>query len=91
MKLKILLVIGAIFLTAFLINRGFDDEGSSNSLFSSSSIDSLLGGDSGSGDSGDDSVGDDSSSPYINPEPATIALLGSGLLGYGLLRRRRKK
>jgi hypothetical protein len=41
-----------------------------------------------SGSSGD--VSGDTGGGIINPEPATLGLLGSGLLAYALIRRRKK-
>ena len=35
--------------------------------------------------------GDGSGGNAVNPEPATMAMLGSGLLAYGLLKRKKKK
>ena len=49
-------------------------------------------GDPGSGDpgSGDPGSGDDGGTTHY-PEPATIALLGSGLFAYAMYRRKKRK
>jgi len=61
----------------------YGDSGSSSSSYSSSGLDGSSGGGG--------LLGAPSGGNFMNPEPATIALLGSGLLGYGLLKTRKKK
>ena len=39
----------------------------------------------------DDGGGDTGGGSDVNPEPTTMAMLGSGLLAYGFIRRKRKK
>ena len=60
------------------------------------------GGSASSGDSGGFDVADagfddgyydggDDGGSAVNPEPTTMAMLGSGLLAYGFIKRKRKK
>ena len=55
-------------------------------------VDSGGGGDSYSASSGGSGVGgDDPGAPVVNPEPTSMALLGSGLAAYAFLKRKKKK
>lgn len=86
-------------LMAMVLLAGCKGGGGSSfsSFFGGSSADDPIilsdlpgGGDTPGG--GDDGGGDDDGGGLSHqPEPATIALLGSGLLAYALLRRKKRK
>ncbi len=85
MRYKLLTLICCIMM-AIMLSGCKGSGGSSSASFSGGS------GGFDVADSGfDDGYGDgDGSGPY-NPEPATVAMLSSGLLAYGFIRRKKKK
>jgi len=93
MRLKIAAACFSLLLVVFLAGCG--GSGSGGSVFSPPAGGGL-GGDvlagvtpdpSDPGDPGDPGIGNQ----MINPEPASMALLGGGLLAYGFLRRKKKR
>ena len=98
MKPKLIVIAGCVIAMFFLSGCKVAKEnslGSSGSGFSSSGLPAGGGIDGGGSiplDPGG-SPSDPGGIPGIghNPEPATVALLGGGLITYALLRRRNKK
>ncbi len=89
MKSKLLVLAGCI--VAAMLLTGCLKSGSGSSS-GSSSYTSGVSGDSGSGSgsgSGGGDLGGGGNVP-LNPEPATIALVGTGLAAYMLMRRKKK-
>lgn len=96
MKYKLTILTACLIALVFL--TGCKEGGSSFGSFSADDDSFVAGvpGDSGSGGGSSSSSGSGDSGGDIAgvghaPEPATLALLGSGLLTYALLRRKRRK
>ena len=91
MKFK-LAVLG---LMAIVLLAGCKGGADFSSLFdfggSSGNDDIVIANLPGGGGSDDGGSSDNPGGGLINPEPATLALLGSGLFAYALLRRRKKR
>lgn len=88
------LAVLAVCIMAMVILAGCGSAGSSGlSLFGSSSVeDNLVGGDLAAGGGNNPASGGTVVGAGTHmPEPATVALLGSGLLAYALLRRKRRR
>ncbi len=82
MKYKLLVLTCCIMMAMFLTGCLGGGGGSAGFLEGGSfDVADSGGGDGGGGDGGGD----------INPEPATMAMIGTGMLAYGIMRRKRKK
>lgn len=86
-KLLLLVVMSAVALTLL---TGCNKSGSGINLSSGGSS-STGGGTGGSGDTGGGTGGTDTPLAAHHPEPATLALLGTGLGAYVMMRRKKKK
>ncbi len=93
MKLKLLVLASCIVVTMLLtgcFKSGSGSGSGSGSSSSTSGVSANYGG-SGSGDSGSSSYSGSSSTVLQhNPEPATIALVGTGLAAYLFMKTRKK-